>query len=112
LDRPTSQSAVAIIRLEGHIRMGEATDDLRAQVEEYIAQGNPRILIDMGKVKSLDSTGIGVLVRSLTLAKQKTGTVKLFNLPTSAQEVLRVTGVLRLFETFPDESTAMNSFVG
>ena len=104
------QTEAAVIRLEGNIRMGEKVDKLRAAVEENLKQGSVRMVIDMSRVSALDSSGIGVLVRCLTLAKQKGGTVKLSAIPEKAQQSMITTGILKLFETFPDEAAAVASF--
>jgi anti-anti-sigma factor len=101
---------VTIIRLEGNIRMGEKVDKLRSSVEENLANGLTRIVIDMSKVTALDSSGIGVLVRCLTLAKHKGGIVKLASIPEKASQSMLTTGILKLFETFPDEASAVASF--
>ena len=103
-------SGVKVIKLAGHIRMGEAIDRFRNEIDGHLAQGDSRFLIDMGDVRSLDSSGIGMLVRSLSLAKQKGGTIKLSNVPQQASQTLRVTGVLRLFEVYENEAAALKSF--
>jgi anti-sigma B factor antagonist len=111
--QPASQSTpsgVKVIKLAGHIRMGEAIDRFRNEIDGEMAQGNCRFLVDMTDVRSLDSSGIGMLVRSLSLAKQRGGTIKLANVPQQASQTLRVTGVLRLFEVFESEAAALKSF--
>jgi anti-anti-sigma factor len=115
MDSPIAASAptpsgVKIIRLAGHVRMGEAIDRFRNEIDGNLAQGNAKFLIDMADVRSLDSSGIGMLVRSLSLAKQKGGIIKLANVPQQAAQTLRVTGVLRLFEVFESEAAALQSF--
>ena len=108
----TTSTEVSVIRMEGAVRMGEVVDRLRAQVEENLRRNHARLVIDMSGVTSLDSSGIGVLVRSLTLAKQKGGTVKLSALPHSAEQTLKTTGLLKLFEVYETETKAVDSFVG
>ena len=103
-------SGVKVIKLAGHIRMGEAIDRFRNEIDGEMAQGNARFLVDMTDVRSLDSSGIGMLVRSLSLAKQRGGTIKLSSVPAQASQTLRVTGVLRLFEVFESEAAALQSF--
>lgn len=98
--------------MEGAVRMGEVVDRLRAQVEENLRRNHARLVIDMRAVTSLDSSGIGVLVRSLTLAKQKGGTVKLSALPLAAEQTLKTTGLYKLFEVFDTETKAVESFTG
>jgi anti-sigma B factor antagonist len=80
-------------------------------VEQGIREGQSRVVVDMSKVTSLDSSGIGVLVRSLTQVKQQGGTLKLVGLPHVVEQTLKITGVLRLFEVFPQVDEAVNSFV-
>ena len=110
MTKVAKQAAVAVIRLEGNIRMGEKVDKLRAAVEENLKQGSVRIVIDMSRVSALDSSGIGVLVRCLTLAKQKGGIVKLSAVPEKATQTMLTTGILKLFEIFADEAAAVASF--
>jgi len=106
------QDGVRVIRAAGHIRMGEAVDHLRADVDASLAAGNAKIVVDMTEVRSLDSSAIGVLVRSLSLAKQKGGSLKLANVPQGVRESLTITGILRLFEIFEDGAKAVASFGG
>lgn len=105
-----NNTAVAIIRLEGNIRMGEKVDKLRAAVEDNLEKGATRMVIDFSRVTALDSSGIGILVRCLTMTKQKGGSIKLAAVPEKSVQSMTTTGVLKLFETFPDESSAVKSF--
>jgi anti-sigma B factor antagonist len=103
-------NGVVIIKLHGHVRMGEPIDRFRNEIDGNLAQGRSKFLVDMSAVRSLDSSGIGMLVRSLSLAKQKGGIIKLVNVPQQASQTLRVTGVLRLFEVYENEAAALNTF--
>lgn len=103
-------SGVTVIRLVGHIRMGEAIDRFRNEIDGNLAQGKAKFIVDMKDVRSLDSSGIGMLVRSLSLSKQKGGIIKLANVPEQASQTLRVTGVLRLFEVYESEEAALKTF--
>lgn len=106
----TNQSPVRVINLEGKVRMGESVDRFRAAVEDSLQNGHARIVVDFSHVTMLDSSGIGVLVRSLTLAKQKGGTIKICGAGPNVAQSLKVTGVVRLFESFPDAFAARDSF--
>jgi anti-anti-sigma factor len=110
LTKAANNTEVAIVRLEGNIRMGEKVDKLRSAVEENLANGKARIVIDMSRVSALDSSGIGILVRCMTMAKQKGGVVKLSAVPEKASQSMLTTGILKLFETYPDEASAIASF--
>lgn len=110
MPKAANQAEVAIIRLEGNIRMGEKVDKLRAAVEENLDKGAVRIVIDFSRVTALDSSGIGILVRCLTMTKQKGGNIKLSALSEKTVQSMTTTGILKLFETFPDEASAAKSF--
>ena len=103
-------AGISIIKLSGHVRMGEAIDRFRNEIDGHLAQGTSRFIVDMADVRTLDSSGIGMLVRSLSLAKQKGGTIKLANVPPQASQTLRVTGVLRLFEVYESDEAALKTF--
>jgi len=90
--------------------MGDAVDNLRATIDDYLKKGNARIVVDLKEATALDSSGIGVLVRGLSLAKQKGGTLKLSAVPAASQQTLQITGVARLFEIFSDSAAAEASF--
>jgi len=100
-----------VITLEGAMRTGTAVDSFRLIVDESLRSGQPHIVVDMSKVTSLDSSGIGVLVRSLAQLKQKGGSLKLVAVPHVASQTLKITGVLRLFEVFPKLDDALKSIV-
>jgi anti-sigma B factor antagonist len=67
-------------------------------------------VVDLGEVPMVDSSGIGLLVRYLTAAKQRGGSLKLLNPSKFAVQTLRMTGLLSLFETFEDQEQAVSSF--
>jgi anti-sigma B factor antagonist len=110
MGQPANNSA-KVINLAGAMRGGVAVDSFRLKVEESIRAGQPHVVVEMSRVTSLDSSGIGVLVRSLTQVKQQGGSMKLVAVPLVASQTLKITGVLRLFEVFPKLDDALNSIV-
>src|SRR4051812_42895129 len=102
-------NGATVITVEGAMRTGIAVDSFRLKVEESIGSGQPHVVVEMSKVTSLDSSGIGVLVRSLAQVKQQGGSLKLVAVPHVAAQTLKITGVLRLFEVFPKLDDALNS---
>jgi anti-sigma B factor antagonist len=90
--------------------MGEAVDELRQTMEEAFDNGETRVVINLAEVPMIDSSGIGLLVRFLTAAKQRGGNVKLVNPSKFAVQTLRLVGVLNLFEVFENDDTAVESF--
>lgn len=104
------RSQVEVIRLRGQLRLGEAVDGLRAAIDESVQSGNSKFVVNLAEVPSIDSSGIGLLVKAMASAKQRGGTLKLVNPSKFAIQVLRLVGVLNLFEVFEDENAAVESF--
>jgi anti-sigma B factor antagonist len=104
------RAQVEVIRLRGQLRLGEAVDALRAAIDEAVADGNSKFVVNLAEVPTIDSSGIGLLVKAMASAKQRGGTLKLVNPSKFAIQVLRLVGVLNLFEVFDDENAAVDSF--
>ena len=105
-----SQADVKVIKLRGRLNLGDSVDRMRDTFEDLMNAGQIRLVIDLGEVSMIDSSGIGLLVRYLTAAKQRAGSVKLLNPSKFAVQTLRMTGLLKLFETFNDQEQAVSSF--
>lgn len=105
-----SQSDVKVIKLRGRLNLGAAVDSLRQTFDDLLAAGESRFVIDLEEVSMLDSSGIGLLVRCLTAAKQNGGSLKLLKPSKFAVQTLRMTGLLNLFEVFEDLQLAIASF--
>lgn len=101
---------VAIFDLKGKILAGEGIDVLRETVNMAVNQNETKILFNFKDVPYLDSTGLGEVVRSYTSVKNKGGMVKILNLTNKVQDLLSVTKLITVFETFNDENEAVNSF--
>jgi anti-sigma B factor antagonist len=104
------RSQVEIIQLRGPLRMGVAVNDFRQALDESLSNGDTRIVIDLAEVPMIDSSGIGVLMKSLASARQRGGNIKLVNPSKFAVQTLRMVGLLNLFEIFADEDAAVASF--
>ncbi len=104
------KDGVQVIRLRGDLKIGEAVDEFRRTVEDLLGGGDSRLVISVAEVPMIDSSGIGVLVRSLTTAKQKGGSLKLVNPSKLALQTLRIVGLVNLFEIFDDEESAIASY--
>ena len=101
---------VQVISMHGDLMVGDAVDDLRRAVTKTLGSGNARIVFDLSDVKLLDSSGIGVLVRTLTAVKQRGGNAKLVNPSEYALQSLKRVGLAELFQIYHDEKTATDSF--
>jgi anti-sigma B factor antagonist len=101
---------VTILDLQGNLTIGAAEETLRQRVEELVTDNQKHLLINLENVPMIDSSGIGSLVKSFTNAKNKGGKLKLLKPSRLAQQLLSITGLLSVFETFDDEATAVASF--
>jgi anti-sigma B factor antagonist len=101
---------VQVLTLKGDLKIGDAVDKFRAKIDDLVARGDSRVVVDLQKVSSVDSSGIGALVRSLAQAKQRGGGLKLLNPQKQALQTLKVVNLLKLFEIYDDETKAISSF--
>ncbi len=101
---------VAVVDIAGKITIGEGDVLLREKVQELLDAGESRILLNLEKVKYMDSAGIGELVACYKRAKDKEGTVKLLNPSGKVYDLLQLTKLEEVFDTFRDEGEALGSF--
>ena len=100
---------VVVLDLSGRLVMGEATLLFREAIRRYIADGNRRFVINLGEVSYVDSAGLGELVATYTTIRKQGGDVKLLNLTTKMKDLLQITKLLTVFETFENEGEAVRS---
>jgi len=101
---------VTVLDLEGKVTIGEGSVTLRNAIRRLLGEGKNKILLNLGKVGYIDSSGIGELVSSYTAVKKEGGTLKLLNLTEKIQDLLAITKLLTVFDTFDDEASALSSF--
>ncbi len=103
-------SEVQIIQVRGTVRLGIGVDSFRQAMEDALAAGDTRMVINFAEVPMIDSSGIGILVKAMASAKQRGGGVKLVTPSKFVVQTLKLIGVLNLFEIFEDENAAVQSF--
>jgi anti-sigma B factor antagonist len=101
---------VTVLDLSGKITIGAGSVQLREAVKKLIEGGNKKILLNLGDVSYVDSSGIGELVSSFTTTSNAGGHLKLLNLTKKIQDLLAITKLLTVFETFTSEEEAIKSF--
>jgi anti-sigma B factor antagonist len=101
---------VKVVKLHGRLSMGPPLDRFNATLNDLFGQGQNRIVLDLEQVPTIDSSGIGMLVRHLTTAKQSGGAIRLLKPSKFTVQTLKMVGLLNLFTTFEDESEAVASF--
>jgi anti-sigma B factor antagonist len=105
-----SSGKVTIVDLNGKLNLGEATQRLHDKVNSLIQQGQKNIVLNLRDVSSVDSGGLGELVRTLTTMQKHGGALKVANLPKRIEDLLVMTRLVTVFETFDDENAAVQSF--
>ncbi len=103
-------SGVRILDLEGKITIGSGDVELRKQVEDAIGAGHLNVLLNLGGVTHIDSSGIGEMVGCFTTVARKGGKMKLLHLTQKIHDILQVTQLITVFDVFDDEAEAMESF--
>ena len=104
------RAIVKLVKLTGRLSMGPTLDRFNATMIELLSQGQNRIVLDLEEVPSIDSSGIGMLVRHLTTAKQSGGAIRLLKPSKFTVQTLKMVGLLNLFNTFDDSNDAVASF--
>ena len=101
---------VSVVDLSGKITIGEGDVILREKVQEVLDGGNLNVLLNLEKVSYMDSAGIGELVACFKRAKEKGGVVKLLNPSGKVYDLLQLTKLEEVFETYKDEKEALVTF--
>ena len=101
---------VVIVDLSGRITLGEASGKLRDTVRDLLSKGNKKILLNLGDVTYIDSSGLGELVSSYTTAANQGAKVKLLNVQKKVDDLLQITKLYTVFDSFTDESKAVSSY--
>lgn len=101
---------VTILDLSGKITIGEGSVQLRESVRGLLDSGKKNILLNLGDVSYVDSSGIGELVSSYTTTSNQGGHLKLLNLTKKIQDLLMITKLLTVFQTYDNEQEAVASY--
>jgi len=101
---------VIILEMFGKITIGEGSVQLRDAVSNLLDSGRNKIVLNLGGVNYVDSSGIGELVSRYTTTKNTGGRLKLLNLPKKIKDLLLITKLLTVFEIYEDEQAALDSF--
>lgn len=102
--------SVAIVDLDGQIRLGESNIDLHKSVHDLVAAGERKVLLNLARVTHIDSSGLGELVASHATLEKNDGEMKLLNLTERVAELMTITKLLTVFDMFDNEEIAVASF--
>ena len=101
---------ITVVDLSGRITLGEGSVVLRDNVRELLAQGHKKILLNLGDVTYIDSSGIGELVSGFTSVRNQGGELKLLNLTKKVHDLLQITKLYTVFDIKDDEASAIAAF--
>ena len=101
---------VKVLDLKGKITLGEGDELLKDKVNSLVNQGNRKIVLNLAEVPYIDSAGLGEIVRTYTTVSRQGGSLKLLNLTKRITDLLSITKLLTVFETFESENDAIRSF--
>ena len=101
---------VTILDLKGKITLGEGDEALREKINQLISGNKKRILLNLAEVPYVDSAGLGEIVRTYTTVSRQGGSLKLLNLTKRITDLLSITKLLTVFDTFDSEQDAVQSF--
>ena len=105
-----STGKVTILDLSGKITLGEGDVLLKDRLHSLLNKGQKNILLNLAKVQYVDSAGLGAIVAAYTTVTREGGSLKLVNLTKKLQDLLSITKLLTVFETFDTEAEAVSSY--
>lgn len=101
---------VTILDLKGKVTLGEGDEVLKDKINSLLHQSKKRILLNLAEVPYIDSAGLGEIVRTYTTVSRQGGQLKLVGLTKRITDLLSITKLLTVFETFEHETDALKSF--
>ena len=101
---------VTVLDLSGRITLGEGSVQLRDAIRDLIGKGTKNILLNLGDVNYIDSSGLGELVSAFTTAKNQGVALKLLKLTKKVHDLLQLTKLYTVFDIYYDEASAIASY--
>jgi anti-sigma B factor antagonist len=103
---------ITVVDMSGRLTIGEPVLQLRDNIRGFIDDGDLRFILNLGDVSYIDSSGLGELVSTYRTVRNREGDVKLLNLTSKAKDLLQMTKLLTVFDTYEDESKAVEAVKG
>ena len=101
---------VAILDIKGRVQLGDGDELLKDKVNSLLNQGRKKIVLNLAEVPYIDSAGLGEVVRTFTTVSRQGGSLKLLNLTKRITDLLAITKLLTVFDTYDSEQEAVQSF--
>src|SRR6267142_3274598 len=102
--------SITAVAMKGQVVLGEESNAFREKIEGLLVAGKKRIVLNVANVTYIDATGVGSLVASYHSARSHGATLKLANLGSKFREILQMTRLLTVFDTYDSEAAAIQSF--
>ena len=101
---------ITVLDLSGRITLGEGSVQLREAIRDLVARSHKNIVLNLGDVSYMDSSGVGELVTAYTTVKNQGGELKLVNLTKKIEDLMTITKLVTVFDIHPDEASAIAAF--
>ena len=101
---------VAIVDVSGRITLGDGSGVVRETIKDILKEGQKNLLLNLGEVSYIDSSGLGELVGAYATGANQEAQIKLLNVQTSVHDLLQLTKLYTVFESFTSETDALRSF--
>lgn len=101
---------ITILDMDGKVTIGEGSVALRSAIRRLLGEDKKKILLNLGSVGYVDSSGIGELVSSFTAVNKEGGQLKLLNLTQKIQDLLAITKLLTVFDVYENEGEALGGY--
>ena len=105
-------SDVTVLDLKGKMTLGEGDELLKDKINSLLASGKKKLVLNLEGVPYIDSAGLGEIVRTYTTVSRQGGSLKLLNLTKRIEDLLAITKLLTVFQTYDTEQDAVKSFSG
>ena len=101
---------VTVLRLGGRIVFGDGASELRARLNDLLDEARLKFLLDLRDVTYIDSFGVGVIAAKFVSVRRKGGDMKLLRLSPRTHRVMKISGLLKIFQSFESEEEGLSSF--
>ena len=101
---------VVVLDIKGRVQLGDGDEMLKDKVNSLLNQGRKKIVLNLAEVPYIDSAGLGEGVRTFTTVSRQGGQLKLLNLTKRITDLLAITKLLTVFDTYDSEQDAVQSF--
>jgi len=108
--KTTEKYEAVVLELKGNVMGGDDTKEFNEVLHKLIDQGKTRVVIDLGGVKFMNSSGLGMLIGGLTTMKKAEGHLKLANVTEKIESLLIITKLIKIFESYDSVDEAVKSF--